>query len=123
MSRKKFSLIQSVFAATVLLAGFSVHSEPLSSADLNAASGHASVEKLSASGMADVAGRVLILFTHPQFPNMLWAGTAHGGLWHSTDTGLSWTLASDAMKNMTVSSLAVDPASPNIMYAGRKSVV
>ena len=118
MSRKKFNLIRLVFAATALLAGFNVHSEPLSGADLNAAAGHTIVEKLSASGMADVAGRVLTLFAEPKSPNMLWAGTAHGGLWHSTDTGLSWTPASDLMKNLAVSSLAVDPANPNIMYAG-----
>ena len=75
-------------------------------------------EKLSASGMAEIAGRVLTLYTDKETPASLWAGTAHDGLWHSSDAGLTWSPASESMRKQTVSSLVVDPANRNVMYAG-----
>ena len=68
--------------------------------------------------MAEVAGRVLTLFTHPLLEHKLWAGTAHGGLWQSLDSGLSWRLASAAMSKLPVSTLAVSPTNAEIMFAG-----
>jgi photosystem II stability/assembly factor-like uncharacterized protein len=58
------------------------------------------------------------MFTHPAFPQKLWAGTTRGGLWHSVDAGSSWVLASEAMNNMAVGAIAVDPLNVDIMYAG-----
>lgn len=73
---------------------------------------------LSTSAMTDVSGRVLTLFTHPKLSNKLWAGTVHGGLWHSSDTGNTWRPVAELMKTMTVSAIAVDPANPDLMYVG-----
>lgn len=103
--------------ATLLFAGNVCGSElPLSGQ--NPALTNDLAEPVSSSAMAEVAGRVLTLYTHPKLPHKLWAGTAHGGLWHSGDTGNSWRQVGDLMKNLPVSSLAADPATPDIMYAG-----
>ncbi len=75
-------------------------------------------EKQFVSSLDEVGGRVLIMFTQPAAPQQLWAGTTHGGLWHSVDTGATWKLASGAMKNMAVGAVAADPLNANIMYAG-----
>jgi len=107
-----------LFAVTALLLGFSAHGDSIPSAESNIVIEKTSDEQQSASGMADLGGRVLILFTHPALPHKLWAGTEHGGLWQSTDTGNTWTPASALLKNVAVSSLAVDPGNPDVMYAG-----
>lgn len=75
-------------------------------------------EQLTMTEMTARAGRVLTLFTHPQSPQKMWAGTEHGGLWQSVDAGNSWLSASVAMQNLAVAALAVDPGNPVIMYAG-----
>lgn len=76
------------------------------------------VENQSVSSLDAVGGRVLIMYAPPASPQQLWAGTTHGGLWHSADAGQSWTLASEAMKGMAVGALAVDPLNADMMYAG-----
>lgn len=107
-----------LFAVAVLLCGLNVHAASMPQAESVAAAASIQSEPLSASNVAKVAGRVLILFTHPEIPDKLWAGTAHGGLWHSSDGGISWLLASELMRGLAVSSMAVDPGNPDIMYAG-----
>jgi hypothetical protein len=107
-----------IFVITSLLFVNSAYSASIPQSEASLASEILPVESQSSSGMAEAGGRVLVLFTLPAAPHKLWAGTAHGGLWQSSDSGNSWTSASDAMRNMTVSSLSVDSANPDIMYAG-----
>jgi len=70
------------------------------------------------STLDEVGGRVLTLYTEADNPQKLWAGTTHGGLWHSADNGQSWKLATDLMKSMAVGAVAVDPLCDDIFYAG-----
>jgi hypothetical protein len=48
----------------------------------------------------------------------LYAGTRDGGVFRSGDGGSSWTPVNAGLTNPTVFSLAFDPASPSILYAG-----
>jgi hypothetical protein len=50
--------------------------------------------------------------------NVLYLGTASGGLWQSTNDGLSWTQLFDAAGTMTIGTVAVDPNDPNVIWAG-----
>lgn len=63
------------------------------------------------------AGRVNVIAFHPTDENIIWAGSASGGAWYSTDKGLSWTLISftDIM-SLGVSDIAISPSDPNIIY-------
>jgi photosystem II stability/assembly factor-like uncharacterized protein len=117
MSKRVFDM-KILFALTGLLVAFSAHADSMPGTASNMVIVKKSDEQQSASGMAEVGGRVLVLFTHPILPQKLWAGTEHGGLWQSTDSGNSWAPASVLMRKLTVSSLAVDPGNPDIMYAG-----
>jgi photosystem II stability/assembly factor-like uncharacterized protein len=76
------------------------------------------VEKQSVASLEEVGGRVLFMHTDAVSPQKLWAGTTHGGLWHSVDNGQSWTLASGLMKNMAVGAVAADPLNTETIYAG-----
>jgi len=113
-----FQFLSVVVVVAVLLSGLNVHGASMTPAESVLATENLQPEFLSASVMADAGGRVLILFAHPKFADKLWAGTAHGGLWRSIDGGISWSLASELMKGLTVSSVALDPGNPDIMYAG-----
>lgn len=107
-----------LFVLSIFLIGCAAQGTAVARPDSSLAAAPVPVAQLSASAMAEAGGRVLILFTHPVLSHKLWAGTAQGGLWQSADTGNSWAAASDAMKTLPVSALAVDPGNPDIMYAG-----
>ena len=49
---------------------------------------------------------------------VLYVGTASGGLWKSTNDGLSWTSIFDDAGTMTVGAVAVDPSNPDVVWAG-----
>ncbi len=44
--------------------------------------------------------------------------TTVGGLWKTTDNGVSWVSLSDSWKSLNAGGVAVDPNNPNIIYVG-----
>ncbi len=69
-------------------------------------------------GPGNVGGRTRALVFHPQNANILYAGGVAGGVWKSTDGGASWRALDDLMANLAVTSLALDPSNPQVLYAG-----
>ncbi|HVR98310.1 MAG TPA: hypothetical protein VMW27_16975 [Thermoanaerobaculia bacterium] len=81
----------------------------------------AEAEKLgtwNALGPGNVGGRTRTLVFHPRNANILYAGGVAGGVWKSTDGGLSWRALDDLMANLAINSLALDPSNPEVLYAG-----
>lgn len=58
-------------------------------------------------------GRVNVVKRSPVNPQLLFAGTALGGLFKSTDLGSSWAPTTDQFAGLGVSDLAFLPGSPN----------
>jgi len=52
---------------------------------------------------------------------VIYLGTHAGGVWKTTDGGLSWLPLTDMMPSLSIGALALDPADPNIVYAGTAS--
>ena len=69
-------------------------------------------------GPNNVAGRTRSLLIHPTQTNRMWAGSVGGGIWYSQDRGATWVAVNDFMKNLAISSMAMDPQNPSTMYAG-----
>lgn len=61
-------------------------------------------------------GRVNRLAFHPTNNQILFACTAAGGLWKSTDGGNTWSTATDLLTNIGSSDLVIHPGNPDIMY-------
>lgn len=64
-----------------------------------------------------VAGTVNDLAVDPTNPDTLYAGTAGGGVWRSTDAGRTWEQPSGDLTNYTVEWVEVDPADPARLWA------
>jgi photosystem II stability/assembly factor-like uncharacterized protein len=60
---------------------------------------------------------VRTLINHPQQPEILFAGTDKG-LYRSNDAGQTWNLQDSPLSNYCVWAVAMDPADPQIMFAG-----
>src|ERR1700730_15993864 len=54
----------------------------------------------------------------PQQPNLFYIGVNNGGVWKTTDYGLTWTPIFDAQPTQSIGSVAVAPSDPSIVYVG-----
>lgn len=69
-------------------------------------------------GPGNIGGRTRALVIHPQQPQRMLAASAGGGVWFSADGGARWDPVDDFMANLAVSCLCIDPARPDLVYAG-----
>lgn len=58
----------------------------------------------------------------PDEPNTYYFGTADGGVWKSTDAGLTWESIADNASFSSVGALAIAPGSPRTIYVGTGQV-
>ncbi|MBC7555055.1 MAG: hypothetical protein H7257_13890 [Taibaiella sp.] len=61
-------------------------------------------------------GRVNVVATHPTNPAILFAGSAGGGLWKSTDSGTNWAPLYGNLPTLGVSDIVINPLNPNTIY-------
>jgi len=76
----------------------------------------------SLGDVGTIGGRILCIAIDPNNTNNLWAGSASGGIWKSTNAGTSWTSVTTGLPVLGVSSILVDPSNSNIIYAGTGEV-
>ncbi len=68
-------------------------------------------------------GRVTTAVGVPGQENVYYQGATGGGVWKTTDAGLSWKNISDGFfKTGSVGAIAVAPSNPNVLYVGMGEV-
>jgi photosystem II stability/assembly factor-like uncharacterized protein len=68
------------------------------------------------SNHAGGAGRINCIAFHPSDSNIIWIGAPSGGLWKTSDGGITWTTTTDALAAIGISDIAVNPANPSVLY-------
>ncbi len=69
-------------------------------------------------GPGNIGGRVRAVMTHPTDADILWAGSAGGGIWKTSNGGGSWYPLHDLLPSLAITSLAMDPTNSDVIYAG-----
>lgn len=71
-------------------------------------------------GPANIPGRTRAIVVDAADPseNTWFAGSVGGGIWKTTDEGLTWTELTSDLPNIAISSLAQSKSNPNVLYAG-----
>src|SRR5687767_7181992 len=69
-------------------------------------------------GPGNVGGRTRVVKFHPAIPTTLFAAGVSGGIWKSDDNAITWRPTGDGLTNIAVNALLIDPARPDVMYAG-----
>lgn len=67
-------------------------------------------------GPTNIGGRVMAVLIHPADPDIIYAGAASGGVWKSTDFGVTWTNVFN--ESFSIGALAFDPLDPSTIYVG-----
>src|SRR3990172_7882433 len=70
------------------------------------------------AGPTNIEGRITTIAIHPSNPQIVYAGTANGGLWKSTNFCQSWVSVFDNQNTSSVGAVAIDPLNANIIYCG-----
>jgi len=70
------------------------------------------------AGPTNVEGRITIAAIHPSNPQIVYVGTANGGLWKSTNFCQNWTSVFDNQNTSSIGAITIDPLNPDIIYCG-----
>jgi photosystem II stability/assembly factor-like uncharacterized protein len=80
-----------------------------------------SIEPWKALGPYNIGGRILSIAIDPRNSNIIWAGSASGGLWKSTQAGIgtgAWSYINTSFNTLSVSAIALNPLNPDVMFIG-----
>jgi len=69
-------------------------------------------------GASPVNGRANAVAIDPNSANTFYIGGANGGVWKTTDAGVSWSTTTDGWPLLGVSSLAIQPGNSDVILAG-----
>lgn len=69
-------------------------------------------------GPAGMSGRVTAIEAVHNNPDIIYAGTASGGLWKSTSGGIDWEPIFDEQNVASIGSIALDQRNPDVLYVG-----
>jgi len=69
-------------------------------------------------GPVNMTGRVADVEGVPGDPNVVWVGSASGGVWKSTNGGLSFKPVFDDQPVASIGDLALAPSNPDVVYVG-----
>jgi len=67
---------------------------------------------------AIVTGRITSIVIDHKDTNVIYLGTAQGGVWKTIDGGRNWKAISDYLPSIAIGALAMDPHDSNTLYAG-----
>ncbi len=65
-----------------------------------------------------VSGRVTSIAVHPTNPNIVYIGTANGGVYRSVNGGDSWTAIFDDAASLAIGAIVLSPLNPSVLYVG-----
>ncbi len=65
-----------------------------------------------------MSGRINSIDVVRSNPDIIYIGTASGGVWKSTSGGIEWTPIFDDQPIQSIGSIAIDPSNPSVVWAG-----
>lgn len=74
--------------------------------------------KMRAIGPAIMGGRIDDIAVDPTDPETIYLGAAAGGVWKSTDGGMTWSSTWNSEPNPSIGALAVAPSNPSTVWVG-----
>jgi len=74
--------------------------------------------RLRAIGPALTSGRIAALAVHPSDKNTIYVAAASGGVWRTTNAGVTWAPIFDNEGSYSIGAITIDPRNPSIIWVG-----
>lgn len=74
--------------------------------------------KTRSIGPAGMSGRVTAIDVVNKSPEIIYVGTASGGLWKSESGGIDWTPIFEKQNNLSIGAIAIQQSNPDVIWAG-----
>ena len=69
-------------------------------------------------GPGTMSGRVTSIAVPHNEPEVIYVGTASGGLWKSTSAGVTWDAIFDDQPTQSIGAVALSPLNPDLVWVG-----
>ncbi len=69
-------------------------------------------------GPAGMSGRITAIDVVTSNPQIIYAGSASGGLWKSESGGINWQPVFDSIPVLSIGAIAIDQSNPDIVWVG-----
>ena len=66
----------------------------------------------------NISSRIVSGTFDPSNPNIIYIGPANGGVWKSSDAGITWIPLTDQQVSLSMGAIEIDPTNTSIIYAG-----
>ncbi len=76
------------------------------------------LQSVEFAGPTNIGGRIIDIEFNPQDGNIVYAGAATGGVFKSTDAGVTWFPIFDEQAILTIGDIGIDPQNPDVIYVG-----
>jgi photosystem II stability/assembly factor-like uncharacterized protein len=109
-----------VFVLTFPLAAFAQEPRPPAEAGEERAPASRAFAglRLRALGPATTSGRIAALAVNPQDHANILVAAASGGVWKTTNAGITWTPVFDTEGSYSIGAVALDPKNPSVIWVG-----
>src|SRR6516162_156650 len=64
-----------------------------------------------------IYGASNVILQSPTDSNTYWVATTSGGIWKTSDGGVTWTATTDGQPTLAIGAITIDTAHPKTMYA------
>ncbi|MCP4047460.1 MAG: glycosyl hydrolase, partial [Gammaproteobacteria bacterium] len=74
--------------------------------------------KMRSIGPALMGGRIADIEVHPAKSSTWYLAVASGGVWKTTNAGISWTPIFDSQASYSIADVSLDPNNPDVVWVG-----
>lgn len=76
------------------------------------------LQQIDFAGPTNVGGRISDIEFNPEDTDIVYAGSATGGVFKSSDMGLTWSPIFDDQANLSIGDIGIDPNDGDVIYVG-----
>jgi photosystem II stability/assembly factor-like uncharacterized protein len=70
------------------------------------------------AGPINIGGRISAVALNPVDPSVFYVGAASGGVFKTTNAGVSWDAIFDDQPSLSIGDIAIAPSNPDVIYVG-----
>ena len=111
----KFKVSSMALVALSLLA---INPQPAIAADQETIAEAASGLKMRSIGPALMGGRIADIAIHDDQKSTWYVASASGGVWKTTNAGITWTAVFDNEASYSIGDVTIDPNNPDVVWVG-----